>query len=166
MELWGDPAVTALIDSRGKLTNAQVGEKLRAEIERERSGGVQYWVLFDHRNGEFVGCGGLRPWLYTLRRGEFRSLVPSREALLGQGLRNGSSVRRARIRLGKIAVVESLRRASPRQSCFGENPQEARIRVHWKCLLRANRLDASVLRLQSADPETEHFRIAVGRNSS
>ena len=65
MELWGDPAVTALIDSRGKLTNAQVGEKLRAEIERERSGGVQYWALFDHRNGEFVGCGGLRPWLYT-----------------------------------------------------------------------------------------------------
>ena len=45
MELWGDPAVTALIDSRGKLTNAQVGEKLRAEIERERSGGVQYWAL-------------------------------------------------------------------------------------------------------------------------
>src|SRR5271169_4492010 len=44
MELWGDPAVTALIDSRGKLTNAQVGEKLRAEIERERSGGVQYWA--------------------------------------------------------------------------------------------------------------------------
>ena len=61
MELWGDPAVTALIDSRGKLTNAQVGEKLRAEIERD----VQYWALFDHRNGEFVGCGGLRPWLYT-----------------------------------------------------------------------------------------------------
>jgi RimJ/RimL family protein N-acetyltransferase len=65
MELWGDPAVTALIDSRGKLTNAQVGEKLCAEIERERSGGVQYWALFDHRNGEFVSCGGLRPWLYT-----------------------------------------------------------------------------------------------------
>jgi hypothetical protein len=58
MELWGDPAVTALIDSRGKLTTAQVGEKLRAEIERKRSGGVQYWALFDRRNGEFVGCGG------------------------------------------------------------------------------------------------------------
>jgi RimJ/RimL family protein N-acetyltransferase len=65
IELWGDPAVTALIDSRGKLTNAQVGEKLRAEIERARSGGVQYWALLDHRNGEFIGCGGLRPWLYT-----------------------------------------------------------------------------------------------------
>jgi hypothetical protein len=49
MELWSDPAVTALIDSRGKLTKAQVREKLRAEIEREGSGGVQYWALFDHR---------------------------------------------------------------------------------------------------------------------
>ena len=71
MELWGDPAVTALIDSVGKLTNAQVGEKLRAEIERERSGGVQYWALFDHRNGEFVGCGGLRPWVYTPSEADF-----------------------------------------------------------------------------------------------
>jgi hypothetical protein len=65
MELWGDPAVTALIDSRGKLGDTQVEEKLRAEVERERSHGVQYWALFDHRNGGFVGCGGLRPWVYT-----------------------------------------------------------------------------------------------------
>ena len=33
MELWGDPAVTALIDSRGILTGAQVQEKLYSEIE-------------------------------------------------------------------------------------------------------------------------------------
>jgi hypothetical protein len=33
--------VTALIDSRGKLTEAQVQEKLYVEIERERSGGVR-----------------------------------------------------------------------------------------------------------------------------
>jgi len=65
MELWGDSAVTALIDCRGQLTEAQVHEKLYAEIERERSCGVQYWALFDHRNGDFVGCGGLRPWVYT-----------------------------------------------------------------------------------------------------
>ena len=65
MELWGDPAVTALIDSRGKLSEAQVEERLRVEIERERSHGVQYWALFDHRHGGFVGCGGLRPWVYT-----------------------------------------------------------------------------------------------------
>ena len=66
MELWGDPAVTALIDSRGKLTEAQVYEKLNAEIERERSSGVSVLgAVRDHRNGDFVGCGGLRPWVYT-----------------------------------------------------------------------------------------------------
>ena len=61
----GIPPSRRSLIPRGKLTNAQVGEKLRAEIERERSGGVQYWALFDHRNGEFVGCGGLRPWVNT-----------------------------------------------------------------------------------------------------
>ena len=70
-ELWGDPAVTALIDSRGKLTASQVQEKLGAEIERERLSGVQYWALFDHRNCDFVGCGGLRPWVYTPREANF-----------------------------------------------------------------------------------------------
>jgi RimJ/RimL family protein N-acetyltransferase len=65
MELWGDPAVTALIDSRGQLTGQQVEGKLRAEIDRERSNGVQYWALFNHRSGDFVGCGGLRLWIYT-----------------------------------------------------------------------------------------------------
>ena len=71
MELWGDPAVTALIDSRGKLTEAEVQEKLYAEIAREKSCGVQYWALFDHRNGDFVGCGGLRPWAYTPDEADF-----------------------------------------------------------------------------------------------
>jgi RimJ/RimL family protein N-acetyltransferase len=70
-ELWGDPAVMALIDSCGKLTEAQVHEKLCAEIERERPRGVQYWALFDHRNGDFVGCGGLRPWVYTRSEADF-----------------------------------------------------------------------------------------------
>ena len=65
IEVWGDPAVTALIDSRGKPSNAQVEGKLRAEIECERLHGVHYWALFAHRNGGFVGCGGLRPWVYT-----------------------------------------------------------------------------------------------------
>jgi RimJ/RimL family protein N-acetyltransferase len=71
MELWGDPAVTALIDSRGKLTEAEVQEKLYAEIAREKSWGVQYWALFDHRNGDFVGCGGFRLWAYTPCEADF-----------------------------------------------------------------------------------------------
>jgi [ribosomal protein S5]-alanine N-acetyltransferase len=65
MELWGDPAVMALIDARGQLTAAEVEEKLRTEIERERSAGVQYWALFERDGGGFVGCCGLRPWVST-----------------------------------------------------------------------------------------------------
>jgi hypothetical protein len=57
MELWGDPAVTALIDSRGKLTEAQVYEKLNAEIEREdvveRLG-----VAVEYRRHDAVARGG------------------------------------------------------------------------------------------------------------
>ena len=62
MELWGDPAVTALIDSRSRLTADEVEEKLHVEIERERTAGVQYWALFERQGGGFVGCCGLRPW--------------------------------------------------------------------------------------------------------
>jgi len=65
MELWGDPAVMALIDARGQLTADEVAEKLHAEIERERTAGVQYWALFEWRSGGFVGCCGLRVWVYT-----------------------------------------------------------------------------------------------------
>ena len=70
MELWGDPSVMALIDARGRLTAAEVEEKLRAEIAREQASGVQYWALFERRlfdrqGGGFVGCCGLRPWVYT-----------------------------------------------------------------------------------------------------
>src|SRR5271167_469731 len=73
----------ALIDSRSKLTMAQVGERLCAEIERERSGGVRYWALFDHRNGEFVGCGGLRPWLSLQLKRSAPAATSPRDAFAG-----------------------------------------------------------------------------------
>jgi len=70
MELWGDPSVMALIDAGGRFTAAEVEKKLRAEIERERVADGQYWALFERRlldrpGGGFVGCCGLRPWVYT-----------------------------------------------------------------------------------------------------
>jgi [ribosomal protein S5]-alanine N-acetyltransferase len=71
MELWGDPAVTALIDARGRLTAEQVQEKLCAEIARERDAGVQYWAVFERGGGGFVGCCGLRPWGYTPAEANF-----------------------------------------------------------------------------------------------
>jgi len=60
--LWGDYAVTRLIDVRGALSRAQVQEKLQAEIEREQQFGVQYWPIFLLADGEHVGCCGLRPY--------------------------------------------------------------------------------------------------------
>jgi hypothetical protein len=63
--------------------------------------------------------------------------------------------------VGKIAAVESVCRASPGQSGFAEDPKEAGIRVHRECFFQAHRLDASVLRLQSADTQTKHFHIDV-----
>jgi RimJ/RimL family protein N-acetyltransferase len=59
--LWGDPAVTRLIDARGKLSEEQVREQLAQEIATQRQYGVQYWPIFLLENDEHVGCCGLRP---------------------------------------------------------------------------------------------------------
>jgi RimJ/RimL family protein N-acetyltransferase len=85
MELWGDPAVTALIDSRGKLSEAQVEERLRAEIERERSHGVQYWGYLITAM-VFVGCGGLRHWVYTPGERNFEVGFHVLQSYWGSGL--------------------------------------------------------------------------------
>lgn len=62
LSLWGDYEVTKLIDARGKLTDAQVQERLTQEITRAKDYGVQYWPIFLLENDEFVGCCGLRPY--------------------------------------------------------------------------------------------------------
>lgn len=40
--LWGDPRVTASIDARGRLGEAQVRERLLGEIAVQEEHGVQY----------------------------------------------------------------------------------------------------------------------------
>lgn len=62
MALWGDPRVTALIDARGALDAEAVRRKLRAEIDRERRHGLQYWPIFLRSTLAHVGCCGLRPY--------------------------------------------------------------------------------------------------------
>jgi len=62
LALWGDPKVTALIDARGALDAEAVRRKLRAEIDREREHGVQYWPIFLRDGGALAGCCGLRPY--------------------------------------------------------------------------------------------------------
>lgn len=60
--LWGDPEVTRLIDARGKLSEEQVMERLRRELNNDEQYGVQYWPIFLLETGEHVGCCGLRPY--------------------------------------------------------------------------------------------------------
>jgi RimJ/RimL family protein N-acetyltransferase len=60
--LWGDLAVTRLIDARGQLSSDQVRQKLQQEIAAEAEYGVQYWPIFLLSSGEHVGCCGLRPY--------------------------------------------------------------------------------------------------------
>jgi ribosomal-protein-alanine N-acetyltransferase len=62
MSLWGDPEVTALFDSRGRLSREQVQERLTRELDSERELGIQYWPFFLREAGEFVGCAGLKPY--------------------------------------------------------------------------------------------------------
>jgi RimJ/RimL family protein N-acetyltransferase len=59
MKLWGDPAVTRYITSRG-YTPREVQIRLELEIEEERAHGIQYWPFFLLATGEHIGCCGLR----------------------------------------------------------------------------------------------------------
>ena len=61
LRLWGDPAVTRLIDARPRLDEAAVQQRLQRELDSGASSGVQYWAAFRLSDGEFVGCCGLRP---------------------------------------------------------------------------------------------------------
>lgn len=60
--LWGDPAVTRLIDARGQLSDEQVRQKLQQELSTAAKFGVQYWPIFLRATGEHIGCCGLRPY--------------------------------------------------------------------------------------------------------
>ena len=81
--LWGDPAVTRLIDRRGPLSEQQVRERLFQEIAIEREHGVQYWPVFLLKTGDHVGCCGLRP--YGQEEGTLEIGVHVRSNRWGQG---------------------------------------------------------------------------------
>lgn len=61
-KLWGDLKVSELIDSRGKLNDKQILDKLNCEIGNQEKFGVQYFPIFLLENNEFVGCCGLKPY--------------------------------------------------------------------------------------------------------
>ena len=60
--LWGNYEVSKFKDSRGKLNDTRISEKLEKEIETQKTFGIQYWVIFLLSNNEHIGCCGLRPY--------------------------------------------------------------------------------------------------------
>jgi len=59
-ELWGDLQVSRWIG--GPFSAEEVQRRLVQEIESQKTYRVQYWPVFVLTGGEFVGCGGLRPY--------------------------------------------------------------------------------------------------------
>ena len=60
--LWGEVKVTQFFDARGKLSQAQVSERLSQEILTQQLHGIQYWPIFQLKGGRHLGCCGLRPY--------------------------------------------------------------------------------------------------------
>ena len=166
MELWGDPAVTALIDSRGKLTKVQVGEKLRAEIERERSGGVQYWALFDHRNGEFVGCGGLRPRVDTPGEANFEVGFHLVKRCWGKGFATEAAFGALEYAWEKLRLSKVYAGHHPDNRASGKILKKLGFAFIGNVFYEPTGLMHPSYVCKAPTPETEHFRIAVARNSS
>jgi ribosomal-protein-alanine N-acetyltransferase len=59
--LWGSPTVMAFLTKHGGLQRDEIENRLRLEISRQESFGIQYWKIVERATGEFVGCCGLRP---------------------------------------------------------------------------------------------------------
>jgi len=61
-ELWGNAAVTKYISANGNMTDEQIKQRLRREIETYTTYKIQYWPIYWLENTEFIGCCGLRPY--------------------------------------------------------------------------------------------------------
>jgi RimJ/RimL family protein N-acetyltransferase len=92
--LWGDPAVTRLIDARGTLTREQVAERLARELTIDADHGVQYWPIFLLADDAHVGCCGLRPYEPAERVFELGFHIRSRHWRRGYALEAACAVMR------------------------------------------------------------------------
>jgi len=58
-ELWGDPKVSEWFG--GPFSEQAIRNRFFAEIEQQRTHGMQYWPIFLLADRKHVGCAGLRP---------------------------------------------------------------------------------------------------------
>jgi RimJ/RimL family protein N-acetyltransferase len=100
--LWGDLAVSRLIDARGQLSRDQVRQKLQQEIATEAAYGVQYWPIFLLSTGEHIGCCGLRP--YDLAQGIYEIGFHIRSQQWGHGFASEAAHRVFRFAFDDLAT--------------------------------------------------------------
>lgn len=62
IELWGNPKITKFINANGNMTEEEIKQRLKKEIETYESSEIQYWPIYLLETKEFVGCCGLRPY--------------------------------------------------------------------------------------------------------
>ena len=62
LDLWGNPSVTRLIVADGKMSQEQIHQRLKKEIETYNIANIQYWPIYLIEINENIGCCGLRPY--------------------------------------------------------------------------------------------------------
>jgi RimJ/RimL family protein N-acetyltransferase len=61
LSLWGEAEVTRYICADGKFNKQDILKRLSLEMENDTRFCIQYWPIFSLKDGEFLGCCGLRP---------------------------------------------------------------------------------------------------------
>jgi RimJ/RimL family protein N-acetyltransferase len=84
LKLWGNPEVTKFITANGKMSEEDLQQRLRKEIETHNSFKVQYWPIYLIETNENVGCCGLRP--YDLENNILEMGIHLKEEYWGKGL--------------------------------------------------------------------------------
>lgn len=82
MGLWGNEAVTKYIT--GKMSEEQVAQRLKKEIENYNNYGIQYWPVYLIETDENIGCCGLRP--YNPKDKTLEMGIHLKDQYWGQGL--------------------------------------------------------------------------------
>lgn len=82
-ELWGNEEVTKFIVSTGKMSEEEIYQRLKREIETYNKVKVQYWPIYLIETNENIGCCGLRP--YDSEKNIFELGIHLKEKHWGKG---------------------------------------------------------------------------------
>lgn len=84
LELWGSPEVTQYIVSGGSMSEEQIRQRLKNEIEMQKKYNVQYWPVYIKEDSEFAGCCGLR--IKDLENGVLELGIHLKKRYWGKGI--------------------------------------------------------------------------------